>query len=215
MLTEAIAERQLSDGTEHLEQLRKAKHCLTQALPAVILSHTLYDEGIHMTRPRGSRRRSGAVETLEPTSPEIDFLILADAAEAVNGKLYMLGGGFDRFLVQDFNEPVTFCVALGVVIPWAATNVLHQVSIVLQTQDGQKLEPEMGVAFNAGRPPQAGHGESFRATITARLGTKLPGPGAYVLVADLPGSRTKRTVFYAIDAKAVPGGLPPGFMPGL
>ena len=92
--------------------------------------------------------------------------------------------------------------------------MLHQVSIVLQTQDGQKLEPQMGAAFNAGRPAQAGQGESFRATITARVGTKLPGPSAYVLVADLPGSRTKRTVFYAIDAKAAPGGLPPGLIPG-
>ena len=33
-------------------------------------------------------------------SPEIEWLILADEAELVNGKLYMMGGGWDRITAQ-------------------------------------------------------------------------------------------------------------------
>jgi hypothetical protein len=143
----------------------------------------------------------------------IDFLILADSAEAVNGKLYMLGGAFDRFFVADFSNPVSFCLALGVLVPWTATNQPHTVEVTLQNADGQVLEPKLGVAFNVGRPAMADQGQSFRALVAVRGAFKFPGPGAYVVEASLPGADRKRAVFYAQHANA-PVGLPPGFIPG-
>ena len=37
--------------------------------------------------------------------PEVDFLVLADHAEVVGGKLYMMGGGWDIRRIEDFSKP--------------------------------------------------------------------------------------------------------------
>jgi hypothetical protein len=165
------------------------------------------------TRVRPSPQRP---QPREPVAPEIDFLIVADAAEAVGGKLYMLGGGFDRLFVPNINEPssVSFAVALGITVPWTAANEFHHATIRLSTEDGHALEPQVQVAFNVGRPSMANQGQSFRAIVAVRVNFKLPTGGAYVLEANMPGSQSKRTVFYASSQDGTPPGLPPGFLPG-
>ena len=37
---------------------------------------------------------------------EIDFLLLADKAEILNGKLYMMGGAWDRIHLKETEVPV-------------------------------------------------------------------------------------------------------------
>jgi hypothetical protein len=151
-----------------------------------------------------AERTTRAPREATPSSPDIDFLIVADRAEAVNGKLYMMGGAWDRLFVRDFEEPVGFSIAVSVVVPWTATNELHELTLSVETADGVKLEPQMGVGINVGRPPTAEAGQSFRALVAADVRYKLPGPGAYVVVAALAGSDTRRTVFYATPPPAVP-----------
>src|SRR5579859_2302639 len=155
-------------------------------------------------RKQSARGPARVVTDADPSAPILDFLIVADRAEAVNGKLYMMGGAWDRLFVQDFQQPVSFSIALSVVVPWTATNREHRVTINLQTEDGQSIEPTIAVAVNVGRPPTAEAGQSFRAIIVANAAFKLPGPGAYVLSASLAGSPSQRTVFYAISLSNVP-----------
>jgi Family of unknown function (DUF6941) len=164
-------------------------------------------------RPRRTTARDRAAKLPEEPldGPNIDFFLIADAAEAVGGKLYLLGGGFDRIFVQNFDEPVSFSVALGMLIPWTATNTFHQVTITLQTEDGTVIEPRLAAAFTVGRPIDARQGQSFRAVVAAKAAFKLPGPGTYVLDASLPGAEARRVVFYAISAVSLAPGLPPGF----
>ena len=51
---------------------------------------------------------------------DIDFLILANHAEMVNGLLYMVGVGWDRRSANP-NTPF-FSIAAGFLIPWNLTN---------------------------------------------------------------------------------------------
>jgi hypothetical protein len=53
-----------------------------------------------------------------PASIEINFFILADRAEAVNGKMYMLGGGWDRITVPGPGIATLFSFAIGLLIPF-------------------------------------------------------------------------------------------------
>ncbi|MFN8633634.1 MAG: hypothetical protein U0893_07255 [Chloroflexota bacterium] len=142
----------------------------------------------------------------ELTSPEIDFVILADRAEAVNGRLYMMGGGFDRLHVATFEAPVEFSVALGVLVPWIAANEHHRLLVGIEHEDGRPVDKAIEIGLNVGRPPTAIPGQSFRATIAIQAAIKLPGPGGYCVSARVGDHSPRRTVFYATPVEIV-GGL--------
>ncbi len=48
---------------------------------------------------------------------EIDFLLLADRAEVLNGKLYMMGGAWDRRQIRSIDSPVSLTMVIGVLVP--------------------------------------------------------------------------------------------------
>ena len=49
---------------------------------------------------------------------KIEYAILADGAQAVGGKLYILGGGWNVFYAQAFPAPVN--IALGVNVSYTS-----------------------------------------------------------------------------------------------
>jgi len=86
---------------------------------------------------------------------EVTGFLIADHAEAVNGKLYLTGGGWDTLAVPELpaqHPHISLAVVLR--IPWTATNQQHTFEIVLVDEDGTSLLPEtVGGQFEAGRPP--------------------------------------------------------------
>ncbi len=67
---------------------------------------------------------------------DIDFVLVADYAELVNGKLYLMGGGWDTYNATA--EPVLLqpAIALGVRIGWEETNRSVPVRITVEDDDG-------------------------------------------------------------------------------
>lgn len=114
-------------------------------------------------------------------SPEFDFLILADRAEAINGKLYMMGGGWDGVGVANIDEPIAFSIALAVMVPWHATNQDHMLTLSLQDVDGKELV-QLQVGFRTGRPPNLEEGADQRIMFALPLALKFPGVGTYCVV---------------------------------
>jgi hypothetical protein len=138
--------------------------------------------------------------------PIVDFLLLADRAEAVNGKLYLMGGGWDRLAVPDPNGPVPISLAVGVLIPWSATNDPHPFRVYFETEDGTPLQPQVGGEINVGRPPHAVRGQPFRTIIAVNGTWRLPGAGTYRAVVEVGESDRKRAVFHL--RHATPTGAP-------
>lgn len=139
-------------------------------------------------------------DALPFAKPEIDFLILAERAEVMDGKLYMMGGGFDRLNVADFTQPVAFCVAVGVLVPWGSTNEAHSLAIRVEGEDGAKIEPDVQVGINLGRPFDSVRGQTFRAMVVISGRWLLPKAGTYRVVAALQGQGSRQTVFRAMQA---------------
>ena len=85
------------------------------------------------------RRRKAVIET-EDTSIdqiEIDFIMVADWAETINGKLYIQGAGWDRILRPPKENPaVGFAIAVGILVPWNLTNQQHQFELSIIDGDG-------------------------------------------------------------------------------
>lgn len=87
-------------------------------------------------------------------------LLLADAAQAVNGKLYVLGGGWSL----TGPEPSAMALAVKIEVPWDRANIKHRWLLQLLDEDGAAVElPSLAAdaatqpiriegEFEAGRP---------------------------------------------------------------
>jgi hypothetical protein len=91
----------------------------------------------------------------DPTeaAPRIDSFMAADWAEAVNGKLYLMGGGFDTLYAPAFPFSPRFAFATVLKVPWGDTNRRLAIEGFAETADGAELNWRMGGELEAGRPP--------------------------------------------------------------
>ncbi len=129
---------------------------------------------------------------MTPERPTFDFLIIADRAEVINGRLHMMGGGWE---VLDVNppQPTSFSLAVGVLVPWLETNRDHTPVIRLENADGQEVL-SIQIALRMGRPAELEEGSAQRFMATITMGLMFPAPGRYVFVATL-GTEQKRLAF--------------------
>ncbi|HYU21171.1 MAG TPA: hypothetical protein VEQ11_20985 [Chloroflexota bacterium] len=145
-------------------------------------------------------------------APTVDFFILADHAEAVNGKLYLMGGGWDRIFVSDFNKSVDIAFALGVLVPWNATNMRHTIQITIEDLDRKQPVPfNLSAGFVTGRPPSITEGETQRALLAlSDVSVKFDEPGAYQAIARIVGGHERRVEFRLVALPTVQIQAPKG-----
>lgn len=99
-------------------------------------------------------------------------IILADAAQAVDGKLYILGGGWSI----TGPEPVPSAIALKIEVPWHEANTKHQFELVLQDSDGKPITTDRGGSisvsgeFEVGRPAGLKAGTPMDAVFAINIG---------------------------------------------
>ncbi|HUS14017.1 MAG TPA: hypothetical protein VM536_03270 [Chloroflexia bacterium] len=139
-------------------------------------------------------------------NPSVDFLLIADRAEVVGGKLYLMGGAWEHITVVDASQPVSFSIALGINIPWNATNERHRMRLQVQDADGASLA-ELDGELVAGRPPHLSAGSPQRLLFATTFGIMVPHPGLFAIVVALNGVEARRTTF---DVAVNAAGRPPG-----
>ena|GEM_PF-1172650 len=134
----------------------------------------------------------GALEAAEATLtrvPEVDYLLVADRAEVVNGKLYLMGGSWDRVQPQQFPHRMMLGIALGVRIPFAYTDDQHTVAIELLHDDTRMIGFEAKLA--TGRPPGMA-GMDMLVPMAFNIPIAIPGEGQVVLRAAIDGHPGRR-----------------------
>jgi hypothetical protein len=143
--------------------------------------------------------------------PTIDFFILADRAEAVNGKLYLMGGGWSETVVPDISQPAPLSFALGVLVPWNATNQQHTVRITIEDLDRRCPVPfELEAGFIAGRPASTRTGAVQRVMLASSgVPVKYPGPGTYQVAVRLSTGHERRVEFQVRSTAIPPASIPP------
>jgi len=139
---------------------------------------------------------------MSETTPDFDFVILADRAEAINGKLYMMGGGWEAIALRAPGDAAAFTIAVGVTVPWLATNVEHHLELRLEDADGGALTT-LGVNFAAGRPAALPQGVSQRLLFALPVQFAFPAAGAHVIACTL-GERERRVPFQVNIAPFAP-----------
>lgn len=113
--------------------------------------------------------------------------MLADAAQEVGGKLYILGGGWSIKAAV----PSPMAIALKIGVPWTETNKRHDVRLLLLGEDGQppgvvgpdgqpaSAEVVIGAQLEVGRPPGLPAGTELDAPLAINVGAipLMPGRG--------------------------------------
>lgn len=133
--------------------------------------------------------------------PTVDFAMLADAVQAVRGKLFVLGGGWDTLWVRGFpaRHP-TLAIGLRLRVPVSWGKETLRLSVELQDEDGNGLLPQslahdIRLPTSEQRPPGATDLGVIRSFTFNNLVFRREGPYSFVIsVDDEPVSRLRFTV---------------------
>lgn len=143
--------------------------------------------------------------------PQIENLILANHVEAVNGLLYVSGGGWtDHWRPQPPHPgaPVVshLGVAVTVVIPADAPAVPQQLSVAIEDVDGGQVAG-LATQLSPTRPPGLPAGQELRSVLALSFNLVFPAAGGYRVVARLGISPPRQLPFQVHDV--APGEPPP------
>ena len=130
----------------------------------------------------------------------IDMLLLADWAEAINGKLYIQGGGWERRVVAP-GQMAAFSVAASIVIPWNFTNQQHEFTVSIEDEDGSRVLSSLTGNTTVGRPPDARPGQNFRVAMAVQFAGLQLEPGDYRVVMSVNGEASRSASFAAVGKK--------------
>lgn len=129
---------------------------------------------------------------------EVEWIILADAAEVINNKLYLIGGGWDSLTM---NSPLPLhypcAIAVSFKVPWNETNQRHAIEIVIADQDGAQLAVVEG-QIEVGRPPGIPLGQAQRVQMAMRMMLPLTQLGTNVIIVRIEGVDARKIEFNVV-----------------
>ena len=107
-------------------------------------------------------------------------MVLADAVQAAEGKLYVLGGGWNVYGGSPFG------IALLIEVPWTEADRGHRWQLHLETEDGRPVAPPgsiepvtVGGDFEVTRPAGVAAGTPFNVPVAINSGPLPLDPGRY------------------------------------
>jgi hypothetical protein len=128
-------------------------------------------------------------------------MLLCDYAEEVNGKLYIMGGGWSRVSMR--SPTASMAVAVRIEVPWDQANIGHQLVAALVTEDGQPvLQDDSPIQlegqFEVGRPPGMTRGSPIVSAFALRFEGLSLDRGRYRWQLSIDGTEAANTWFEVI-----------------
>jgi hypothetical protein len=112
----------------------------------------------------------------------IDYLILSNHAEVVNGLLYLSGGGFTeiyRPAMEAVSYVNNFCAALSIFIPKEEVGVQHTFTLRVQHRETRQVLSEGVGSFSVGLLPTAPPDSELHVAVAVQFNIIFPAPGPY------------------------------------
>lgn len=136
--------------------------------------------------------------------PSIEYVTVANHAEAHNGLLYLQGAGWTDITLGPSTpgQPavIHFGIGVSVMVDWNETNQNFPLTIeVVEADRPDTPLIQVQGQMEAGRPPGALLGAPLRSVIALNAEAVLERPGVYEVTAQV-GSAEKRVAFRAQQA---------------
>lgn len=135
---------------------------------------------------------------------EFDCFVLADSAQVLGNKLFVLGGGWDTIWVRKFPTDHSFAICVGIRVPWEHTNEPHTLTIAIETADGDSVG-EISGSFEAGKPAGMVKGSAQLICLAFTSHLRIEQPGRFQLRASIDGTELKAIGFSARPRAEGPG----------
>ena len=147
------------------------------------------------------RKRAKKAEEFESLRDEIeiDFVILADFAQAAQGKLNLIGGGWNLHHAVEYPSRLILGLGIGVLVPWSETNREHTLQFEIKKSEGAMMMKGKG-DYAVGRDIGTPVGMTQRVTLGISAPVQVPEPGTYEVIVSTAGKQ-KRVTFEALPPK--------------
>jgi hypothetical protein len=123
---------------------------------------------------------------------KIEYVILADAAQAAGGKLFVLGGGWTVFRSANFPAPLQFALAASVAFSADESGEKYPLSVVVADDAGFPIVPEIkGEVETGSLSPDLPRGVQHRMPLVINVSLSIPRAGKYVIVVIAGSSRVE------------------------
>ena len=143
---------------------------------------------------------------------ELTTAMLADAAQQVpGGKLYILGGQWDRLTVPNFPaQHPTMAIVLVLRVEYSEALDRHRLAVEL-TLDGEPKDSKATGGFITGHAPGQGRGTPSFVPITLTFNNLVfDGPGRYEWVIRVDGEERGRVPIEVVQGTVAAMPMPPG-----
>jgi len=131
---------------------------------------------------------------------KIEYALLADAAQAVGGKMFVLGGGWNLFRSPNFPAQVQLAVAIGLGFTTDEVGGKYPLSVVIADDAGVPIIPEMKGQVETGQSaPDVPKTATVKIPVAINVNLSLPHPGQYGIIVTA-GASSAQLSFEAIFA---------------
>jgi hypothetical protein len=129
---------------------------------------------------------------------KIDYAVLADAAQAVGGKIFILGGGWNVFRSANYPAPVQLAIAAGIGFASNEIGIRFPLQISIGDEAGVAVIPALNGQIETGQlAPDFPSGLPVKVPIAWNVGFSVPRPGRYRITMNV-GSAQAELSFDAI-----------------
>jgi hypothetical protein len=127
-----------------------------------------------------------------------EFLMLAERAEAANGKIFIHGGAVERHFAPGFPTALNVDIAASFLVGWAEANRPHNLRV--RILDGEGTEQlTLDAQIRAGRPPGAQLGQDIRHLIALKGPFRLSAPGSFILQSTVDGVEQEPAFHFRVE----------------
>jgi hypothetical protein len=123
---------------------------------------------------------------------KIEYALLADAAQAVGGKIFILGGGWNVFRAANYPAPAQLAVAMGIGFAANEIGIRYPVKIAIADDAGIPVVPELNGQIETGQAvPDLPKGLPIKIPLAWNVSFNVPHPGRYAIVITVGSSQTE------------------------
>lgn len=135
------------------------------------------------------------------TQPTIEFVMIADRAEVLGGKLYVMGGCWDRVSVPQVrpDAALSMGVALRILLPSEAVPRQHRIGLRVDGPGNPSVVPDQ-LGFML-QPQTSDESPQLSVLVATECFVAADSPGLHEIVASVDGQELARSAFRIVETE--------------